>query len=281
MSAPARPLRRRLAALAPHLVLIAGAAFMCGPFVWMVLTSLKPAADIFSSGFALPTALGPALDNYHYALTGAPLLRFMLNGVIVCAGILVVQVTTAVFAAYALAKLSFRGRDIIFAAILFGLAVPTQVPAIPIFVALAHAGLLNSYFALMFPFFASFFGIFLLRQFFMSYPDEIIDAARLDGLSEFEIVVGLLLPSAWPAIAAFATFSVAAHWNDLYWPLIVVRTPDMGTAPLGMMYFRDSQLGSNYGALMAAATIVLAPLLAVFLVARRYFVQGVTMTGLK
>ena len=122
---------------------------------------------------------------------------------------------------------------------------------------------------MMVPFFLSVFAIFLFRQFFKGYPDEIIHAARLDGVSELEIIWRIVAPSAWPAIAAFSVFSVVAHWNDLYWPLIVISETRLAPPPLGMMYFADAETGSNYGALTAGATIITAPLVLAFLVARR------------
>lgn len=261
-----------------HLLLGLGAAVMLLPFVWMLLTSLRPASAVFD-GF-LPSAL-EGIDNYVHALSVAPLLRFMLNGVIVCAGILVVQLLVAIPCAYALAKLRFRGRGVMFALVLAALCIPIQVPALPLYLGLARAGLLDTYLAMMLPFFLSVFAIFLFRQFFRSYPDEIIQAARLDGAGEFEIVWRFVVPSALPAIAAFSIFSVVAHWNDLYWPLIVITETRLAPPPLGMLYFRDAETGSNYGALMAGATIITAPLVIAFLIARRRFIQGITMTGLK
>lgn len=264
--------------LVAHALLVAGGAVMLLPFVWMVLTSLRPAAGVYA-GFALEALEG--FGNYAYALGAAPLLRFMLNGVIVCAGILVVQLAVAIPAAYALAKLPFRGRALLFGLVVAALCIPIQVPALPLYLGLARAGLLDTYFAMMFPFFLSVFAIFLFRQFFRSFPDEIIQAARLDGAGEFEIVWRFVVPAAAPAIAAFSIFSVVAHWNDLYWPLIVITETRLAPPPLGMLYFRDAETGSNYGALMAGATIITAPLVLAFLVARRRFIEGITMTGLK
>ncbi|HVF65628.1 MAG TPA: carbohydrate ABC transporter permease [Casimicrobiaceae bacterium] len=250
------------------------------PFVWMLVTSVKAPSEVFDASYMLWPRDFYARENYQRALTQAPLLRFMLNGVIVCAGILVVQLLVAIPCAYALAKLRFPGRPAIFALVLLGLCIPTQAPALPLYIALANLGLLNTYFSMMVPFFLSVFGIFLFRQFFKTYPDEIIQAARLDGVSEFEIVWRIVAPSAWPAIAAFSVFSAVAHWNDLYWPLIVISDTRLATPPLGMMYFADAETGSNYGALMAGAAIITAPLVILFIVARRRFIEGIS-TGVK
>jgi multiple sugar transport system permease protein len=247
----------------------------------MLMTSIKPPAEIFSPTLALWPSRFYGVENYSHALTTAPLLRFGLNGVIVCACILAVQLVVAIPCAYALAKLRFPGRDTLFVLTLLALAIPVQVPALPLYVALANMKLVNTYFSMMVPFFLSVFAIFLLRQFFKSFPDDIIHAARLDGMNEFEIVWRIVTPSAWPAIAAFAVFSVVAHWNDLYWPLIVISDAKLAPPPLGMRFFANAETGSNYGALTAAATILTAPLVIVFLFARRHFIAGITMTGVK
>ncbi len=274
-------LRRIVSLLFVHGILIAGAIFVLMPFVWMLDTSIKSPAEIFDVNFSLWPKHFSAVENYSFALSQVPLLRFALNGFIICAGLLVVQVLVAVPCAYALAKLRFPGRSTLFALVLLGLCIPIQVPALPLYMGLASLGLLNTYFAIMMPFFLSVFAIFLFRQFFKGYPDEIIYAARLDGMSEFEIVWLIVVPSAWPAIAAFSVFSFIAHWNDLYWPLIVISDTKLATPPLGMMFFADAETGTNYGALTAAATVLTAPLVIAFLIARRRFIDGVTMTGIK
>ena len=264
-----------------HGVLLAGAVFMLLPFVWMLITSIKPPAEIFSATISLWPKQFYGVENYRFALNSAPLLRFAINGIILCVGILVVQLIVAIPCAYALAKLQFPGKKLLFVLVLLGLCIPVQVPAMPLYIGLAELGLLNTYFSMMVPFFLSVFAIFLFRQFFMGFPDDIIHAARLDGMSEFEIVWRIVTPSATPAIAAFAVFSAVAHWNDLYWPLIVISDAKLAPPPLGMMFFADAETGSNYGALTAAATILTAPLVIAFLVARRRFIDGITMTGVK
>lgn len=273
--------RRILGLVLTHGFLLSGAVFILMPFVWMLATSIKPPDEVFTATFSLWPKRFYGIENYSYALTAAPLLRFALNGVILCGGILAVQLLVAIPCAYALAKLRFPGRDLLFVLVLLGLAIPVQVPALPLYIGLANLGLLDTYFAMMVPFFLSVFAIFLLRQFFKSFPDDIIHAARLDGMSEFEIVWRIVTPSAWPAIAAFSVFSIVAHWNDLYWPLIVITDASLAPPPLGMMFFANAETGSNYGALTAAATILTAPLVITFLFARRQFIQGITMTGVK
>jgi multiple sugar transport system permease protein len=140
---------------------------------------------------------------------------------------------------------------------------------------------LDGLFALMVPFFLSVFAIFLFRQTFKSFPDEIIQAARVDGIGEFELLWRVVVPSAGPAIAAFSVFSVVAHWNDLYWPLIAITKTELATPPLGLLFFRAAEAGDDYGALMAAAVVITLPLVLFFLFAQRLFIEGMTMSGLK
>jgi multiple sugar transport system permease protein len=207
--------------------------------------------------------------------------QFMWNGLVVCAGILTVQLLVAIPAAYALAKLPFKGSEGLMMGILVALSVPIQVTALPLYMGLSLAGGLNTYFAQMMPFFLSMFAIFLLRQHFKSFPDEIIHAARIDGMTEWEILWRLVVPSARAAMAAFAVFSVVAHWNDLYWPMVVITTTDLAPPPLGMLLFANAESGANYGALMAGATLITLPMVIAFLLARKQFIQGITMTGFR
>ncbi|MBO3761379.1 carbohydrate ABC transporter permease [Ciceribacter sp. L1K23] len=271
----------RLRQILPHLVLATGAFVVLLPFYWMFLTSIRSPAEIFDvSLWPIPREFAAA-DNYGRAASQVPMARFMLNGVIVCLGILVVQIATAVPAAYALAKLKFPGRRLLMTLVIAALCVPMQALALPLFVGLAELKLLNTYFAMMAPFFLSVFAIFLFHQSFRSYPDEIIEAARMDGFSEMEICWGLVLRGSLPSLAAFSVFSVVAHWNDLYWPMIVVSDINLAPPPLGMLFFSDVESGANYGALMAGAALITAPMLVCFLLARRHFIAGITMTGVK
>ena len=225
-----------------HMVLMAGAAVMLGPFILMLSGSLKPGYEIVSAELTLlPQEEWAIGENYGRALTSVPLLRFMLNGVIICTAILAVQLFVAVPAAYSLAKLRFRGRELLFALVLLGLMIPIQVPALPLYIMVFYMGLTDTYLGLMMPFIISVFAIFLLRQFFKTIPDDLIHAARLDGFSEFEIVWRIAVPAAMPAIIAFSIFSIVQHWNDLFWPLIVITSTEMATPPLGIMFFRNEE----------------------------------------
>jgi multiple sugar transport system permease protein len=272
---------RFVARLLRHAVLGSGAAIMLAPFVWMVMTSFKPKEEIFSATFhLLPRRFG-GIENYHTALTQVPLLHFLLNGVVVTAAIFILQVLVNVPAAYALAKLRFRGRNMMFGAVLVCLLIPYQAVALPIYILFFKLGLLNTYASLVLPFTISVFGIFLMRQFFLGVPDDLIDAARIDGMSEYGIVWSVMAPAAIPALVAFGIFSLVAHWNDYFWPLIAVGEQRLYTPPLGIAFLKQNGEGTAYGPLMAAATIVITPLVFAFLVAQRRFIEGITYAGMK
>jgi multiple sugar transport system permease protein len=263
------------------LVLGLGAAVVLFPFVFMLSTSLKPQSEVFSSGLALVPVNWAAVENYTKAFTRIPMGRILLNGVIVCVAIVAFQIVFALPAAYALAKLRFPGRDLLFGLVLMGLLVPIHAISIPLYAAARMAGLLNTLAVLVMPFTLSVFAMFLFRQFIRAIPDDLIHAARSDGLGEAAIVWRIIMPNAWPAASAFAIFSVVAHWNDLYWPLIAISRTSLATPPLGLLFFRAAEAGDDYGALMAATVIITLPLVLFFLLAQRLFIEGVTMTGLK
>jgi multiple sugar transport system permease protein len=278
-----RPTKPRVLALEVlrHVVLLLGAAFMLFPFVVMVSTSLKPAGEIFSPTFSLLPQTWAAVENYTTAFTRIPLGRFILNGVFVGVAIFFFQALIAVPCAYALAKLRFRGRETIFAFVLLGLLIPPQAPAIPLYIAMWQFGLIDTYAALIIPSSISVFGIFLMRQFFRQVPDDLIHAARIDGLNEFAIVWRIMVPSAMPALIAFAVLSLVWNWNEYFWPLIAIQSTHLMTPPLGIAFFDNAEAGTNYGPLMAAAVAVTAPLVIAFLVAQRRFLEGFAVSGVK
>ncbi|KWV55220.1 sugar ABC transporter permease [Bradyrhizobium macuxiense] len=270
-----------LAGILRHAVLLLTGGLILVPFVWMVSLSIKPPGEVFRASLSLWPAQFYGVENYTKALTEAPLLRYMGNGLLVCAAVLVLQIIICAPCAYALAKLRFAGRDLILGMVLIGLLLPHQVLSLPLFVLGYLLGILNSYTALIFPYVVSPFGIFLFRQFFKTIPDDVVHAARLDGLSEFAIVWRIIVPMALPAVIAFSIFSVVAHWNDLFWPLVAVRDQSLMPPPLGIMVFKNEEAGNDYGPLMAAATLVVAPLLIAFLAAQKWFVEGMTGGAVK
>lgn len=251
------------------------------PYIWMVSASLKPLDEIFRGSLNLIPEGGGTLANYAKVLAEVPVAQYLWNGAVVCGGILFFQLLFAVPAGYAIAKLNFPGRDLVFGAVMLGLLVPYHVPALPLYVGFSALGMLNTYAALILPSVISVFAIFLFRQFFKALPDELIHAARLDGMGELSVVWRVIMPNALPAATAFAIFSVVAHWNDLFWPLIVANGPDRATPALGVLYFRTEEAGDDFGALMAASVVMTTPLILAFLVAQRRFVEGIATTGLK
>ncbi len=261
-------------------LLFIGAWVMVFPFIWMISSSLKHTDEVYDADFSIIPKVFAGFENYYKVIFEQPYLLFLMNSFIVCFGILFFQIITAVPCAYALAKLKFRGSDIIFGTVILGITIPIHVISIPLYLFLAKASLLDTYFAIMFPFFISVFAIFLFRQFFKAYPDNIIQAARIDGFTEGEIILRLILPSSIPALSAFSIFSFVAHWNDLYWPMIVVTSQEKMTATLSMMQYQ-SPFEYDYSGTFAAATIVTIPMVVVFLIARKRFIRGITMTGLK
>lgn len=285
-----------------HAVLIAGAIVVLLPFYLMLSYSMKSPFEIESNSGGFFGAQAPMTDarclkggkaqaectmrpvvyNYTAAFSEAPLLRYLLNGVIVTVSIFIIQVLIALPCAYALAKLRFWGRDAVFALVIFCLLIPVHAIALPLYIMLAKVGLTNTYAALVIPWTISAFGIFLMRQFFKTVPDDLIDAARMDGMSEFSIVWRIMLPTAIPALLAFAIFSVVAHWNDYYWPRVVITGDrDLMTPPLGLRMFKSDLDGNEYGPMMAATTVIVAPLVVAFLLAQRRFIEGITLTGMK
>lgn len=275
------PRLARPAAITRHAVLLLTATLIVLPFVWMISLSLKPPGEIFRASFSVLPEQWYAAENYKTALIKAPLLRYMLNGMVVCGVILTLQILICAPCAYALAKLEFRGRSALFALVLIGLLLPHQVLALPLFILGYSVGILNTYAALVFPFVVSPFGIFLFRQFFKSVPDDIIHAARLDGLSELAIVWRIMMPMAMPAVVTFSIFSIVSHWNDLFWPLIAVNDQRLMPPPLGIMAFKNEDAGSDYGPLMAASALVILPLIVAFLAAQRWFIEGITSGSIK
>ena len=285
-----------------HIVLIVGALVVILPFYLMISFSFKSPSEIqsISGGFfgaqemmtdhrclkagrsEVECTMLPIVYNYRAAFEEAPLLRYLLNGVIVTLSIFAIQVLIALPCAYALAKLKFWGRDVVFGLVIFCLLIPVHAIALPLYLMLAKFGLTNTFAALVIPWTISVFGIFLMRQFFKTIPDDLINAARMDGMSEFSIVWKVMLPSAIPALLAFAIFSVVAHWNDYYWPRIVITGDrDLMTPPLGLRMFKSDMDGNEYGPMMAAATVIVAPLVVAFLLAQRRFIEGITLSGMK
>jgi multiple sugar transport system permease protein len=273
---------RSLARDLPRLAILGliGAIFVM-PYLWMISAAIKPASEIFAGPLSFLPRHFAGFANFTRVLEHVPVARILLNGAIVCGGILFFQLLFAIPAGYALAKLPMRGRSLAMGAVMLGLLVPVQTTALPIYAGLSAIGWLDTYAALIAPFTISVFAIFLFRQFFRSFPDDLLHAARLDGMSELGVIWRVVLPNSWPAATAFAIFSVVAHWNDLFWPMMVVGSPGRTTPALSMLSFVSNDAGQDYGATMALASVMIAPLVIAFLLAQRRFVEGIATAGLK
>lgn len=263
-----------------HLCLAAGAVVMLFPFVWMASLSLKEESDIYDPSLNLIPAnwdFANYLEAFDYGRVGA----FITNGWVVTLSILVLQYLTVIPAAYVLARKRFRLNGILFAVVLGVLLIPPQVTAIPVYILISKLGLIDTLTALVIPFATSAFGIFLFRQSFMTIPQDLLDAARVDGAGEFYVLWTIVVPIALPTMAAFGIFSVVVHWNDFFWPLLVIRDLEHATPPLGISIFASDEGGNDVGPMMASATLIVLPLIVAFLLARKSFIEGLAMTGIK
>ncbi len=255
------------------------AVAVVAPFLYMVSTSLMDEFEVFQWPPRLVPAT-PQWGNYAAALTAMPFGRFFLNSAVVAACVVVGQVGTSAAAAYAFARLRFPGRDRIFLAFLSVLMVPAVVLLIPRFLIVNALGWVDSYAGLISTELVSVWGIFLLRQFFLTLPRELEDAARLDGAGEWTIFWRVVLPLSKPALATLAVFAFVDQWKSFLWPLVVTRTVQMQVVEVGIASFHGLYY-TNWPYQMAAAVTATLPLLAVFFVAQRYFIRGIQLTGLK
>ncbi len=271
------PLLRR-AALQLVVVGLAVAVFL--PFLWMLVTALKPDNEVF----VFPPRWVPAVwqfANFATAWHKAPFARFFFNSVLVTASITALQLVTASLAAYAFARLEFPGKSVMFLTYLAIIMVPSQVTLIPNFLTLKRLGMLNTYWGLIVPFAATGFGTFLIRQHFLSIPGELFDAATMDGATHLRTLWQICLPLARPGLATFGLLTTMWHWNDFFWPLIVTSSVEMRTMPLGLVVFTGAEQGTSWNLLMAAGIFTALPIVALFLLAERYFVAGIARVGIK
>jgi multiple sugar transport system permease protein len=270
---------RALPATTKWVLLLAGAAITVLPFLWMLGTSFKPESDVFGYPLRLqPTH--PTLANYAAIWQDLPFLRLIVNSVVFAGGVTACSVFFDSLAAYALARLRFPGRNLAFYLVLATLMVPFQVTPVPVFQLVFQLHWLNTYQGLIVPRATSAFGIFLLRQFFITVPRELDEAARMDGASEWYIYRRIMLPLAKPALATLAVFYFMNNWNDFLWPLVMTSSTNMRNLPAGLTLFAG-QYVVEHGVLMAGAVISLLPLAVAFVLAQRYFVQGIAATGIR
>jgi multiple sugar transport system permease protein len=276
-----------------YTVLTVGAATSLAPFIWMILTSLKsyrematrvlwPAALRFST-YSLPVDQRPIphlFYNYVQAWNAAPFARYFANSFLLASCTATGVLITSSLAAYAFARLNFYGKNAIFVLFLATMMIPFEVTMIPNYITVSRLGWINTYWAVIIPWIASVFGIFLLRQFFATIPDDLYDAALLDGCGHFRFLTQIVLPLSKPALISVGLFNFLGSWNAFTWPLIVTREEKMYPIQVGLRYF-VTESGTATQELMAAATITILPLVILYFFAQRQFIEGISTTGLK
>jgi multiple sugar transport system permease protein len=283
-------LSRKLNARAASVSIAAQLGFAClavimvAPVVWMLSTSFKPEADVIS---ATPQWIPahPTVENYKSLfspehLAEFPVARWFLNslGIASCTTLLVLIIASS--AAYAFARLRFRGRDTLFLIVLATMMIPAQVSLIPVFLIVQKLGFFDSYAGIVLPGLAGAFGVFLLRQFFLQIPLELEEAAFLDGAGHLVVFTRIILPLSKPALATLAIFTFIGSWNDFVWPLIVTNNIQLRTLPVGLSIFQG-RYTLEYGLTMAAAAVTTAPMIVAFLIFQRRITEGIALQGLK
>lgn len=260
-------------------LLVALSIFMLIPFYWMVISSLKMNKDVFS----IPMKWWPdeiVWNNYKIIWKKIPLLMFFKNTAKLTIITTIIQLCTSCFAAYGFTKTKFIGRDILFLMYVTTIAIPWHVYMVPQFILISRMGLNDSHLGLILMQAFSAFGVFLMRQFYISIPDELCEAARIDGLNEFGIFTKIVFPLGKPAMATLTIFTFTNVWNDFMGPLIYLKTKELKTIQLGIRMF-ISQYGADYAWIMAASVCSLIPVVIVFLSCQRFFVEGVAASGIK
>jgi ABC-type glycerol-3-phosphate transport system permease component len=264
-----------------HTVLILGALFTSIPVYYMVSTSFKAENEVFAVPIHwLPTEF-QGMNNYIEAFRVAPFGRFFLNSVIVTVSVVFITLLSSSLAGYGLAKFQFPGNKLCFLIILSTMMVPFQVILVPLFSLVHSLGWTNSYAGLIIPGCVSAYGVYLMRQFCLTIPDELLDSARIDGCSEVGIFGRIVLPLTKPSLATLGIIIFMWSWNNLFWPMIVVTRTDIMTLPVGMAFFEQPLREPYWTYVMAVSTVATLPVIIVFLSLQKYFIQGVVVSGLK
>ncbi len=263
-----------------YVVLVGGLVLLVGPFIWMLLGSFRPDRELKEVPPAwLPEE--PTLGNYQTLWERLDFPTFFFNSLFVAVAVTLGNLVFCSMLGYALAKLDFPGKRITFALVLGTLMVPAMVTFVPLFVVVSNLGLVNTFPGLIFPFLALPFGVFLMRQFMMGLPDELIHAARVDGAGEFRIFRSVIMPLCGPALATMGILTFLTSWNNFLWPLVVAQSEEKYTLPVALAIYSVGENKSDYGLLMAGAVVVVVPVLLIFIALQRFFVQGIAMTGIK
>jgi multiple sugar transport system permease protein len=263
-----------------YVLLGAGLIVMVGPFVWMVLASFKPEGEIRQ---VPPTwwPADPTLGNYSTLFERLDFPTYFANSVVVAGLTTLGNLLFCAAAGYALAKITFPGRRVLFGLVLGTIMVPGIVTLVPLFVLVSNLGLVNTYAGLVLPFLAQAFGVFLMRQFMLSIPDPLLEAARIDGASEWRIFWQIVLPLSRPALATLGILTFLASWNNFLWPLVVATTENRYTLPVALALYSIGQNRARYDLLLAGSVVIVLPVLIVFILLQRHFVRGIATTGIK
>jgi multiple sugar transport system permease protein len=277
LSSPAPWASRFRQGIGYALLCLVALAFLT-PLIYMVATSLKAPADVFS---VPPTLVGSEVrwKNYAEAFTFTPFLRYLVNGVIVATAGTAITVAVAALSGYAFSRLRWRGRNLVFAGFLATLMIPQEVLVVPMYIMMQKLSWVNTFTALIVPWAFTAFGAFLLRQFFLTIPHELDDAARVDGAGPVRTFLSVMLPLARPSLAVLAVFTFISYWNSFIWPLVVINdVPKLATVPLGLQQFFSSQ-SSNWHLVMAASTVSMAPTVIILILLQRHLVRGIVTSG--
>jgi len=270
---------KNLKSILTHVFIYLLAFLTFAPFLWMILTSVKDMSEIY----VYPPKWFPSefkFENYKNAFDAAPFGTYYINSLIAAVSVTIGQLITCSMAAFAFARLKFKGNNILFLLFLGTMMVPYNVTMIPSFMMLYWLGWIDTYSALIVPGLASAFGTFLLRQFFLTIPKELEEAAYIDGATKFGVLRRIIIPLSKPALATLAVFTFMGVFNDFIWSLIVLNSEEMRTVQLGLAVFRDRYL-TQWDLLMAGSVTAVLPILLVFFFAQKYFIQGITLSGLK
>jgi multiple sugar transport system permease protein len=260
--------------------LIVGLVLMVGPFLWMLLGALKPQAEFLVNP---PTFLpkNPTTDNFSRLFNNLDFPRFFFNSALVAVAVTVGNVLFCPMLGYALAKLQWRGKRIVMGLVLATLMVPAGITLIPNFVLMRNLGLVNTYPGLILPFLVGPFGVFLTRQFMYGIPDELIEAARIDGANEFRTFWSVVLPITAPVLATLGILTFLGSWNSFLYPLVMAQEPQMYTLPVALATFATGQYQADHGMLMAGSVVLVLPVLLIFILFQRWITEGIATTGLK
>jgi len=277
---PERRARRRPTAIWLHVALVGGVVMMALPFVWMVLSSFKTTRELRR---VPPTWVPdePTLENFRDLFDRLDFPQYFLNSTIAAAAVTAGNLLFCSMLGYALAKLDFPGKRVLLAIMLGTMMVPAFVTFMPLFVLVANMNLTNTRWGLILPFLVGAFGAFLMRQFMLGIPDELLDAARVDGAGEFRIFFRIVLPLCGPALATLGVLTFLGNWNSFLWPLVVASDESQYTLPVALALFSIGQQESNVALQMAGAVVVVLPVVVLFFAMQRYVIRGIATTGLK